>query len=62
MSLSPIPQALVWGWIDNWPGKRLASVITMELPPVKYLLPLILSSLGASPNEARGITKQSAFV
>lgn len=40
----------------------MASVITLELPPVKYLLPLILSSLGASPNEARGITKQSAFV
>lgn len=62
MSLSPIPLALAWGWTGSWPGKGTASVIALELAPVKYLLPLILSSLVASPNEAQGITKQSAFV
>ena len=46
----------------SWLGKRTTSVIALELAPVKYFLPLILTSLVASPNEAQGITKQSAFV
>lgn len=34
----------------------------LELAPAKRFLPLLLTSLVASPNEAQGITKQSAFV
>lgn len=43
-------------------GRGTTSFIALELAPVEYFLPLILTSLVASPNEAQGITKQSAFV
>lgn len=46
----------------SWMGRGTTSVIALELAPVEYFLPLILTSLVASPNEAQGITKQSAFV